>query len=387
MKTIGLWFRIVRPQTLAASLCPVMAALIAMPSPVTSATVAAVTIVCALALQILSNLINDYYDFVRGTDKKGRAGFKRALAEGEVSKRQMQWACLTALAVSVGCGLFLVVHGGWVILAIGITALLFAWLYTATSHSLSYLGVADIFVFLYYGVIASSGTYYLQTGQFAWSVWCAGGVSGLISMCVLLINNLRDMDSDRLVGKRTFPVRFGRRAALCLMGTVVTLMPVLAYLALGWSLAMLVVVPAAALFAATIRAKGATYNKLLMAAGIINIIYVVLMAVSRQGSGGERDNIHHLLYIAQLCASLADSPAPIVTPHSARHHHHANHLIYRHFRHYRPHRSRHCLQPDGHEWECVYNVNYCINIHHECIFIHFSLANIHLLCNFAPANV
>ena len=279
MKTIGLWFRIVRPQTLAASLCPVMAALIAMPSPVTSATVAAVTIVCALALQILSNLINDYYDFVRGTDQKGRAGFKRALAEGEVSKRQMQWACLTALAVSVGCGLFLVVHGGWVILAIGVSALLFAWLYTATSHSLSYLGVADIFVFLYYGVIASSGTYYLQTWQFAWSVWCAGGVSGLISMCVLLINNLRDMDSDRLVGKRTFPVRFGRRAALCLMGTVVALMPVLAYLALGWSLAMLVVVPAAALFAATLRAKGATYNKLLMAAGIINIIYVVLMAV------------------------------------------------------------------------------------------------------------
>lgn len=173
----------------------------------------------------------------------------------------------------------LVVHGGWVILAIGVSALLFAWLYTATSHSLSYLGVADIFVFLYYGVIASSGTYYLQTGQFAWSVWCAGGVSGLISMCVLLINNLRDMDSDRLVGKRTFPVRFGRRAALGLMGTVVALMPVLAYLALGWSLAMLVVVPAAALFAATLRAKGATYNKLLMAAGIINIIYVVLMAV------------------------------------------------------------------------------------------------------------
>ena len=153
MKTIGLWFRIVRPQTLAASLCPVMAALIAMPSPVTSATVAAVTIVCALALQILSNLINDYYDFVRGTDQKGRAGFKRALAEGEVSKRQMQCAYLTTLALSEACGLFLVVHGGWVIIDIGVSALLFAWLYTATRHSLSYLGVADIFVFLYYGAI------------------------------------------------------------------------------------------------------------------------------------------------------------------------------------------------------------------------------------------
>ena len=279
MKNVLLWFRIVRPQTLFASLCPVIVALLTMNETVVSWTIAWVTIVCALGLQILSNLINDYYDFVRGTDKKGRAGFKRALAEGEVSENQMRRACLVTLAICIISGLYLVANGGWVILAIGVTALLFAWLYTATSHSLSYLGIADIFVFLYYGVIASSGTYILQTGGFSWEVFFAGAVCGLISMCVLLINNLRDMDDDRLAGKRTLPVRFGKKAGEGLMLVVVLLMPVMAYLAFGFNLPMLVIVPGLCLFVAVTKAKGVTFNKLLMSAGLINVLYVLLVVV------------------------------------------------------------------------------------------------------------
>lgn len=279
MKNVLLWFRIVRPQTLFASLCPVIVALLTMNETVVSWTIAWVTIVCALGLQILSNLINDYYDFVRGTDKKGRAGFKRALAEGEVSENQMRRACLVTLAICIISGLYLVTNGGWVILAIGVTALLFAWLYTATSHSLSYLGIADIFVFLYYGVIASSGTYFLQTGGFSWEVFFAGAVCGLISMCVLLINNLRDMDDDRLAGKRTLPVRFGKKAGEGLMLVVVLLMPVMAYLAFGFNLPMLVIVPGLCLFVAVTKAKGVTFNKLLMSAGLINVLYLLLVVV------------------------------------------------------------------------------------------------------------
>ena len=279
MKNVLLWFRIVRPQTLFASLCPVIVALLTMNETVVSWTIAWVTIVCALGLQILSNLINDYYDFVRGTDKKGRAGFKRALAEGEVSENQMRRACLVTLAICIISGLYLVANGGWVILAIGVTALLFAWLYTATSHSLSYLGIADIFVFLYYGVIASSGTYFLQTGSFSWEVFFAGAVCGLISMCVLLINNLRDMDDDRLAGKRTLPVRFGKKAGEGLMLVVVLLMPVMAYLAFGFNLPMLVIVPGLCLFVAVTKAKGVIFNKLLMSAGLINVLYVLLVVV------------------------------------------------------------------------------------------------------------
>lgn len=273
-----LWLRIIRPQTLFASLCPVLVVLICMRSPITWPT-ALLTIACSLSLQVLSNLINDYYDFRRGTDKQGRVGFRRALAEGEVTESQMRKACLLTLTISLITGLYLVIVGGWVILAIGLTALLFAWLYTATSHSLSYLGIADIFVFLYYGVIASCGTYYLQTNQFSWSVFFAGGVCGLISMCVLLINNLRDMDDDRRVGKRTLPVRFGRKAGLGLMGVVVMLMPVMAYLAYGWSLAMLVIMPGILLWRAVSKAEAAAFNRCLLAAGLMNVLYTLLVII------------------------------------------------------------------------------------------------------------
>lgn len=272
------WLRIIRPQTLFASLCPVLVALFTQ-TELLHTRIAGVTIICALALQILSNLINDYYDYRRGTDKKGRAGFRRALAEGEVTERQMLTACLITLGVCVLTGLYLVWIGGWVILLIGLSALLFAWLYTATSKSLSYLGIADIFVFLYYGVIASCGTYYLQTYSFSWIIFCTGGVCGLISMCVLLINNLRDIDDDRAVGKKTLPVRFGKKAGEGLMLVVVLLMPVLACLAYGWSLPMLVVIPAIALWVAVTRAEGRTYNICLLAAGITNLIYTILVAI------------------------------------------------------------------------------------------------------------
>ena len=285
------WLRIIRPQTLFASFCPVAVALLTQSEPV-SWPVAIVTIICALALQILSNLINDYYDYRRGTDKKGRVGFRRALAEGEVTERQMLIACLITLGVCLLTGFYLVWIGGWVILLIGLTALLFAWLYTATSKSLSYLGIADIFVFLYYGVIAACGTYYLQISALHQSsiaqsdqssilpVFCAGAVCGLISMCVLLINNLRDIEDDRAVGKRTLPVRFGRKAGLGLMLVVVLLMPIFAYMAYGWSLPMLVIVPALVLCETVRKAEGKKYNLCLLAAGLINALYTILVAVN-----------------------------------------------------------------------------------------------------------
>lgn len=306
MKKILLWVRICRPQTLFASLVPVLVALLCVSQSMTIDTLTAVvTAVCALSLQILSNLINDYYDYVRGTDKAGRAGFKRALAEGEVTKAAMGNACLIAAGIACLLGLYLIYIGTWVILAIGLSALLFAWLYTATSHSLSYLGIADIFVFLYYGVIASCGTAYLQFANASRYFMCvtfpdladkpimevfytggihsplmqtffAGGVCGLISMCVLLINNLRDIDSDRAVGKKTLPVRFGKHAGEGLMLCVVLLMPAFAYMAFGWSPSMIIVIPAFALWLKVLKAKGAVYNKCLLGAGLMNLLYFVL---------------------------------------------------------------------------------------------------------------
>lgn len=285
MKRALIWFRIVRPQTLFASLIPVLTGIWAVRIDGTAVTAAhpslaaAVTVICALFLQILSNLINDFYDFKRGADKAGRAGFKRALAEGEVTVNQMKTACITALAVSLVCGLYLVFSAGWPILAIGVSAIIFAWLYTATSHSLSYLGIADIFVFLYYGVLASSGTAYILTQAFCRTAFYAGAVCGLISMCVLMINNLRDIDSDRAVGKRTLPVRLGKKGGEIIMLAEVLLMPVFAFLAFGFSPAMLIVTAGLGLFYAVLKAEGAQYNKCLLATGLVNVLYLVLCMI------------------------------------------------------------------------------------------------------------
>ena len=273
-----------RPQTLFASLCPVLVGLLVVAKSggnIAGAT-AAVTAVSALALQVLSNLINDYYDFLRGTDRKGRKGFKRALAEGEVTPRQMLAACCICAAIALLTGVYLVVVGGWPIVIIGITALLFAWLYTATNHSLSYLGIADIFVYLYYGIIATMGTVWLQTLDCALlrQAFWAGSVCGICSMCVLIINNLRDINDDRRANKRTFPVRFGKRAAEWGMLLLIVFAPICAYMAFDSWITACIAVPLLMLFGAVRRAQGAQYNRCLLLAGLCNAIYVVLVWIA-----------------------------------------------------------------------------------------------------------
>ena len=293
MKKILFWLRTIRAHSLFASLCPVLVGLLVCST--VNIPIGICTAVCAMALQTLSNLINDYYDYMRGADKAGREGFKRGLAEGDVSVAQIRRAIFVTLALSIVTGAVLLYHAGMVrheylmyfdfkyclpILIVGLTSLLFAWLYTATDHSLSYLGIADIFVFLYYGVIASTGTTYLQTHTFSMTSFWAGGVCGLISMCVLIANNLRDIEDDRAVGKRTFPVRFGKRAGEIGMLLVVLLMPVMAWLAFGWSWPVLIGVPGVVLFLLTLRAKGARYNQCLLGALLLNILYVILTIIT-----------------------------------------------------------------------------------------------------------
>lgn len=280
-RNILLWLRIIRPQTFFASCCPVVVGLCITPYSI-SPLIATLTLVCALSLQILSNLINDYYDYVRGADQKGRDGYKRALAEGEVTKQQVKTAILITLLMVIISGITLVFYGGWRILLIGVSAILFAWLYTATRYSLSYLGIADIFVYLYYGIIATMGTTYLQGTTFFYpKAFYAGSVCGLISMCVLIINNLRDIEADRAVGKRTFPVRFGRKAGEMGMLVIILLTPLFAYKAFGMSCITAILLPLLGLWIMVVRAKsGKRYNLCLLCAGICNMLYTISVAIS-----------------------------------------------------------------------------------------------------------
>lgn len=278
MQKIKLWFGICRPRTLFASICPVLMGFIAvggMPRPV----VATVTLLCGVSLQVLSNLINDYYDFRRGSDKAGRVGPSRALAEGLVAEVQMRRACLIALGLSVAEGIYLVLTGGWVILAIGVLSIFFAWIYTATPHSLSYLGIADIVCFLFYGPVATVGTAWLQTGRFSLTALLLGCVCGCVAVCVLATNNIRDIEDDRAVGKRTFPVRFGKNAARVGVALMLVGAEAFALLALKGSPSVwLMLVPfgvSVFLYVRLLNAQGAQYNLCLFRFGLLNACYVL----------------------------------------------------------------------------------------------------------------
>lgn len=307
-----IWLKALRPQTLFASICPVLVGLMIARHNIAFVgvqgnAIAVLTLVCAIALQTLSNLVNDYYDFKRGTDKQGRVGFERVMTSGLITEEEMRNACLITLGVAVITGAILCFIGGLPILIIGITAIIFAWLYTATNYSLSYLGIADIFVLIYYGFIATMGTTYLQYKAVNLDIsifpladvlrtsFFAGCVSGLISMCVLAVNNIRDMDDDCEAGKRTLPVRFGKKTALVTLSIIVLLMPIAAYFAFSfnWSSAqwvfslsaigsshfnfsLLIILPAGYLLYRIFRAQGSEYNHCLMLAGIVNLIYVIL---------------------------------------------------------------------------------------------------------------
>ncbi len=305
------WLKIIRAHTLFASACPVlvggMVYLFAQNSvSCLQMVVLLLTMLCAMSLQVLANLINDYYDYKQGADQQGRAGYERPLAEGTITAKTILCSIAITAAVALLLGAFLVAVGKFPILLIGISALFFAWLYTATRYSLAYLGLGDIFVLIFYGLVAAWGTAYLLAAAdtFAWnnvldwhtwfcsflrcpnstlpsggwwSILAAGAVNGLISMLVLSANNLRDIDDDRPVGKRTFPVRFGKRAGEVLVLIEVLLMPVCAYFAFGWSLPMLLIVPGLYWVRGVWRAEGAMYNRYLEMAGKMNVLYTMLV--------------------------------------------------------------------------------------------------------------
>ncbi len=301
------WFRIIRAHTLFASACPVVVGGMVYLFAQESASwlqimVLFLTMLCAMSLQVLANLINDYYDYKQGADQQGRAGYERPLAEGTMSAQTMLKSSYITAAVAVLLGAFLVLVGKLPILIIGLLALFFAWLYTATRYSLAYLGLGDIFVLIFYGLVAAWGTGYLLAATptfawesvFAWEKWttcqlsiinyqlsipllAAGAVNGLISMLVLSANNLRDIADDQPVGKKTFPVRFGKRAGEILVLIEVLLMPVCAYFAFGWSLPMLIVFTGLRWVRGVWHATGAEYNRYLEMAGKMNVVYTILV--------------------------------------------------------------------------------------------------------------
>jgi len=206
-------------------------------------------LVGATLIQIGTNFANDYYDFVRGGDTADRVGPVRVTQAGILAPEAVKRGMWTVLAAALFVGIYLVWVGGWPIVWIGLSSLACAVLYTGGSYPLAYHGLGDLFVFVFFGLVAVSGTYYVQGLSWPPDVFLAGAALGALNTAILVANNLRDIETDERVGKRTLAVRIGTRGsqlqyfALLLVAFVV---PVVGWRMCGWpvaSLAALLVAP------------------------------------------------------------------------------------------------------------------------------------------------
>jgi 1,4-dihydroxy-2-naphthoate octaprenyltransferase len=167
----------------------------------------------AILIQIGTNLVNDYADADHGADGPDRLGPARATSKGWLSRSQVVRGAALALGLAAMVGIYIVMKGGWPLLAIGVASVICAIAYTAGPFPLGYKGLGDLFVLIFFGGAAVCGTYYLETGSLSLGAILVSAAMGMLATAILVVNNLRDRKTDVLVGKRTLAVRFGARFA------------------------------------------------------------------------------------------------------------------------------------------------------------------------------
>lgn len=217
---------------------------------------AVAALVGALLIQVATNLANDYYDFVRGSDTDARVGPTRVTQAGLLEPAVVRRGMIVTLGAALLVGVYLVWVGGWPIFWIGVASLASAVAYTGGPFPLAYHGLGDLFVFVFFGLIAVSGTYYVQALDFTWEALWAGAGVGALSTAILVVNNLRDIPTDRESGKRTLAVRLGTLGtrleylAALLLGAAV---PAIGVVGFGWPPAVLWTLPVFALAIRPVR--------------------------------------------------------------------------------------------------------------------------------------
>ncbi|MBP9854676.1 MAG: 1,4-dihydroxy-2-naphthoate polyprenyltransferase [Candidatus Omnitrophica bacterium] len=288
MSALKNWIMAFRPKTLTASVAPVLIGTsMAYGDGLWHAPTAALCLVAALLIQIGTNLANDYFDFKKGTDAADRIGPVRVTQAGLIQPQVVKWSFIISFILALFCSVILVQRGGSSIGILAIICVLSGFFYTAGPRPLGYLGLGDIFVFIFFGPVAVGGTYYLQTFELNYAVIMAGFGPGLISMAILAVNNYRDIDSDRRSGKKTLAVRFGRSfaqyeyAASILLAAIV---PVMIYLLILDHQSILYATTVGLLALPGIKAvfssiDGPILNKTLGYTGLILLIYSILFSI------------------------------------------------------------------------------------------------------------
>jgi len=224
--SIKAWILAARPKTLAAAATPVLIGCsLAVADGAFQWIPAILCFLFAFSMQIDANFINDYYDYLKGSDREDRLGPERACAQGWITLSAMKKGMIFITLLSCFWGLLLLRYCGWEMIPVGLLCVLFAFLYTAGPYPLAYHGWGDVLVIVFFGFVPVGCTYYTMAHDWTWNVTIGCAACGLVSDLLLMLNNYRDREQDKISGKRTIIVRFGEKAgryAYLLLGIIAT---------------------------------------------------------------------------------------------------------------------------------------------------------------------
>jgi 1,4-dihydroxy-2-naphthoate octaprenyltransferase len=284
---VRIWLMAARVRTLPAAVAPVLVGTsLAVQRGVFRPGAFVAALLGALFIQVGTNLANDYSDARRGADAEDRVGPVRVTAGGLVPPRQVLVATYVTFGLAVVCGLYLVAVAGIELLIVGIASIAAGVLYTGGPKPYGYEGLGELFVFVFFGLVAVTGSAFAQLEAWPWEAFVLGVPVGLLASAILVVNNIRDIDSDRRAGKRTLAVRLGRAPAR----TIYALMIYVAYLvaplpwmlgSLGpWLLAPWLTLPLAVRLVRTVRrhADGPTLNEALAQTGMLQLAFGLLLS-------------------------------------------------------------------------------------------------------------
>jgi 1,4-dihydroxy-2-naphthoate polyprenyltransferase len=282
-----IWLMAARPRTLPAAVAPVLVGTaLAGQAGVFHPLTFIATLVGAVFIQVGTNLSNDYSDARRGADTEDRLGPVRVTAGGLVPPRQVLMATWVSFGVAVLVGIYLVAVAGWELLLVGGASILAGVLYTGGPRPYGYEGLGELFVFAFFGIVAVTGSYFVQAKELPWEAFVLAVPVGLLAASILMVNNIRDLETDRRAGKRTLAVRLGRRRARRLYALMVYVAFFLAPLpwVLGslsaWLLLPWLAIPLAVPLVRTVanHTDGPTLNAALARTGMLQLIFCLLLS-------------------------------------------------------------------------------------------------------------
>ncbi|KAF0111386.1 MAG: 1 4-dihydroxy-2-naphthoate octaprenyltransferase [Chloroflexi bacterium] len=288
------WLIAIRPRTLPAAGSPVLIGLsIAWTEGMFRLLPAVVILLCAILLQILANLVNDVADYQKGTDTSARLGPTRVTQSGLLSPRQVWIGAGVIALLAIAGGIYLAWLGGWPVIIIGGLAMLAAVIYTVGPFALADYGLGDLFALFFFGLVTVAGTVYILMGRLTPLSWMGGLGAGALVTAILIVNNVRDIESDRMAGRRNIPVVWGRAAGEREYTIMLALAYVVIFIILGlgwanaWILLPLLSLPRAYQLRQQMRKlqPGPGFNQLLAHTAQLVLIYCVLFSAGILISG------------------------------------------------------------------------------------------------------